>query len=150
MIIFRCEEGAVTSPWIPALFAFLGAIFGGLINAYFSRRQSRDQFVRDARLRDYNVFVEAIAGLSQAAPNSSQRREFVAKAIEAKGKIILNSSPSVLDALVKYSAHPALASEQSYSDFANLLSAMRSDIGGDKDRSFETKVRAILFEDNKK
>ena len=80
----------------------------------------RREFVLDSRQRDYNVFVEAIAGMSQAAPNSLERKQFVAKAIEAKGKIILNSSAKVLDALVKYSAHSALSTEESYIDFANL------------------------------
>jgi hypothetical protein len=136
----------MANPWIPALFGFLGAIIGGLINAYFSRRNSTDQFVRDSRQRDYNVFVEAIAGMSQAAPDSTERKQFVAKAIEAKGKIILNSSPNVLDALAKYSAHGALASEESYTDFSNLLTAMRADIGGEASTGMEKKIRAILFE----
>ncbi len=131
---------------ITALIGFGGAILGGLIQAGFSYRQAHAQFIRDSRQRDYNLFVEAIAGMSQASLGSDERRGFIAKAIEAKGNIILNSSPAVLAAMVKYSAHAALASEESYTDFANLLAAMRADIGGDVSKTLAPQVRAILFE----
>jgi hypothetical protein len=102
--------------------------------------------------REINLFgtLGNVITTCQAAQNSSERSEFVRRAIEAKGRIILNSSPTVLNALAKYSAHAELASEESYSDFAKLLAAMRSDIGGDEDQTFEAKVRAILFEGTKK
>ena len=129
-----------------AFIGIVGGLIGGAMSAVVGWRQAHKQFVLDSRQRDYNVFVEAIAGMSQAAPNSPERRLFVAKAIEAKGKIILNSSSKVLDALAKYSAHAALASEESYTDFANLLTAMRSDIGGKASPSIGQKIRAILFD----
>jgi hypothetical protein len=133
-----------------ALIGFGGAILGGLIQSIFSYQQAHARFVRDSRQRDYNLFVEAIAGMSQAVANSKERQQFVAKAIEAKGKIILNSSSTVLEAMVAYSKHSALASEKSYSDFAKLLAAMRADIGGEVADSLEAQVRAILFEGSKK
>ncbi len=131
---------------ISAFIGFGGAIIGGLIQAGFSYRQAHAQFIRDSRQRDYNLFVEAIAGMSQASAGSIERRNFVAKAIEAKGKIILNSSPTVLAAMVQYSRHEALASEESFSDFAKLLAAMRTDIGGNVTEALAPQVRAILFE----
>jgi hypothetical protein len=129
-----------------AFIGIIGGLIGGAMSAVVGWRQSHKQFVRDSRQRDYNVFVEAIAGMSQATPNSQERRIFVAKAIGAKGKIILNSSPTVLNALAKYSGHAALATEESYTDFANLLTAMRSDIGGEPAPMMAKRIRAILFE----
>jgi predicted Zn-dependent peptidase len=131
-----------------ALIAFVAAILGGLMQAAFSYLQSGRQFVRDSRHRDYNVFVEAIAGMSQAT-GEDHRKEFIAKMIEAKSRIILKSSPSVLDALEKYSRHDVLSSEDSYRAFANLLEAMRADIGGKSVEQFTRKVKNILFEGRK-
>ena len=150
MIIFRCEERFVDTQLGSALIGIVGGFIGGAMSAVVGWRQAHKQFVLDSRQRDYNVFVEAIAGMSQAAPESPERKQFVAKTIEAKGKIILNSSPKVLDELVKYSAHSALSTEESYTDFANLLIAMRSDIDGASSDSMALKIRAILFEDTTK
>ncbi len=132
-----------------ALIAFVAAILGGLMQAALSFLQSGRQFVRDSRHRDYNVFVEAIAGLSQAR-GDDQRKEFIAKAIEAKSRIILKSSPSVLTALQNYSRHDVLSSDESYQDFAKLLEAMRADIGGKSVEQFTDKVKSILFQGGKK
>jgi hypothetical protein len=135
---------------ISALIGFGGAIVGGLMQSAFSYFQSGRQFIRETRHRDYNLFVEAIAGMSQADHNESARKEFIAKAIEAKAGILLKSSPSVIHALGKYSKHAVLSSPDSYSDFANLLAAMRSDIGGEFHPSFASSAIEILFEGGKK
>ena len=129
---------------VSALIGFGGAILGGLIQSAFSWRQSHTQFVRDSRTRDYELFVEAIAGLSQAQ-GAQERKPFVARSIEAKAKIILSGSPAVVRALDRHSKHDVLASEESYADFCSLIAAMRQDLGGVGSNDLRRLTRSIMF-----
>jgi hypothetical protein len=139
----------MTPDLISALIGFGGAIVGGLMQSAFSYFQSGQQFVRETRHRDYNLFVEAIAGMSQPDIKPAEKEQFKAKLIEANARILLKSSPKVIFALCKHSRHPILSGAESYNDFSKLLEAMRADIGGKYHPSFASAATKILFEEVK-
>ncbi|NIJ18808.1 hypothetical protein FHS95_000477 [Sphingomonas naasensis] len=131
---------------ISALIGFGGAILGGVVQSAFGWRQAHTQFLRDSRARDYALFAESLAAMSQASTGTPERANAIKLSIEAKAKIILNGSPAVVRALAEHSRHAVLGSEESYKDFCVLVAAMREDLGGLKGSELEPMTRAILFE----
>ncbi|MBR0551675.1 hypothetical protein [Stakelama marina] len=129
-----------------AIIGFGAAILGGSLQSAVSWFQSHRQFERESRQRDYELFVEAVAQMSQAPMDSPERKVAVAKSIEGKARILLNGSLNVVRALEKQSRHAVLSDETSFEDFCALVEAMRKDVGGKSSQCFRRKARSVLFE----
>src|SRR4051794_2124312 len=113
-----------------AIIGFGAAVLGGLLQALVSWVQSHRQFVRDSRQKDYELFVEGVAEMSQAPHGSPERKAATAKMIEGKAKILLNGSPRVVAALERQSSHAVVSGERAFDDFCALVEVMREDVGG--------------------
>jgi hypothetical protein len=130
---------------IPVIVSVLSILIGGFVNAFVSQRQSRMQFKRDAKQKDYNTFIDATAAIATSKPESSERETALSLLIGAKAKILLNSSPEVIRCLVAYSNHTVLSSEESHQDFSRLLVAMRNEIADEPCFDVYDQTMQVLF-----
>lgn len=147
MIIFPSEAGADPKLLI-AFIGLAGALIGGLVQSIGSWILGHRQFVRDSRSKDYELFIQAVAEMSQAKDGSAERTTATAKMIEGRAKILLHGSAKVIRALERQASHLVLATEQSYADFCSLALEMRKDVGGKSFEDFPQLARSIVFGDS--
>jgi hypothetical protein len=136
----------VTNPIVPALIAFLAAILGGFIQAAFTASRERRAFRWTLNKESYVLFLQAAAGMAKNPEDSPDRTKYVQMSIEAIGRILLQGSPAVVQALKIHQSNGTLDSNRKFEDFGRLVEAMRADVGGTPINNFASEVREILFE----
>jgi hypothetical protein len=120
----------VVSLLAPALSAVLGLAVGALLQYYFSRRLEAARHFQELRTRAYSDFIGGVAETANAARKGDKalQLEALAKATEAKIRILLYGSRAVVNAVSEFSiAQGAVSSEAVAPRFVEMIQAMRAD-----------------------
>ena len=120
---------------IAAVSGIFGALLGSLLAWFAQTRIARAQRAWEMKLRAYSKYLEAVSDLSQAWRDDEVRRGR-SSLTAAKGQIIVTGSVEAIEALQALDAFVG-SSEKSWAAnplgrnlFAELVTAMRRDLGG--------------------
>lgn len=114
----------------PALSAVIGLAVGAVLQYYFSRRLEAVRHFQELRTRAYSDFIAGVAETANAARKGDKalRLDGVAKAAEAKIRILLYGSRTVVNAVAEFSvAQGSMTSEAVAPHFVEVIQAMRAD-----------------------
>ena len=123
-----------------ALLPLLGVVVGAALHYWFSRTAESKKQVEILRRQSYADYLRAVANAAHAQ-SADARRAAAADAADAKARIAVYGSSSVVDALARFEeAGPILDNPTSVDCFLNLALAMRSE----RDRPSIDSLRLVL------
>jgi hypothetical protein len=114
----------------PALSAVIGLAVGAILQYYFSRRLDAVRHFQDLRTRAYSDFIGGVADTANAARKGDHTLQLdaLAKATEAKIRILLYGSRAVVNAVAEFSvAQGSVTSKEVAPRFVEVIHAMRGD-----------------------
>ncbi len=119
---------------IVALIGFTGVAASALIQYYLGRKSEKDKKAVEIRSQAYLDFINVVSEIASSAKHSEQRNlEQLQKLNQAKSRVILIGSNDVVkEVYVFFTKYGVLNSNEAYSAFSNIVSAMRSDLSGVK------------------
>lgn len=129
------------SNWAVAILPLVGVILGATLQFWLSRTAERGKHIEALRSEAYSDYLRAVA----AAAHLKSDDDLVAAlkgAADAKARIIVYGSSSVIKALAKFEeSGTALVNEQSMANFIALVSEMRPN----KATVQDSDIRFVLF-----
>lgn len=130
---------------VTAALPLLGVALGAALQYYFSRSAESRRQLESLRMDAYKDYLQCI---SQSAHPGTDLAELLARATDAKTRICIYGSASVLAALAAFERHgAAITSDESISVFMEVAGAMRQE-AADKNEVITTDdLRAVMFGD---
>ena len=114
----------------------------------YSRRLEAARHYRELRTKAYSDVIASVADSANASRlgSATVQIEALGKATEAKIRILLYGSKSVVDALAKFSAaQGAVGDEPIANQFVALVQAMRADTSVRTDHVADGSIEASIF-----
>jgi hypothetical protein len=133
------------TPWMPQVLPLVGVIVGATIQFVFSRVGESAKAKATLRVQAY---VDYIACLSDSAHLSLSRdkAEIMARATSAKTRISIYGSANVVTALADFEKAGAHIGSNGHRTAAlALISAMRNESVGNKQKVSDETLRLVLF-----
>jgi hypothetical protein len=128
--------------------AIAGLALGAILQYYFSRRLETLRHFQELRTGAYSEFIAAVAQSANASRrgDKSLQDEALARATEAKIRILLYGSKAVVRKLGEFSvAQAAVGSEGVAPRFVALIQAMRADARVRPDEIADHSILAAVF-----
>ena len=120
---------------IKLIVAFIGLVGVGasaLIQYYLGRQSEQNKKTVDIRAQAYLDFVNVVSEIAASAKHLEQRKlEQLQQLTQAKSRVVLIGSDDVVKEIhTFFTKHGVLNSDESFSAFSRIVSAMRSDLSG--------------------
>jgi hypothetical protein len=130
------------------LSAVVGLALGAILQYFFSRRLEALRHFQQLRTEAYSEFIAAVAQSANASRrgNKSLQEEALARGTEAKIRILLYGSKSVVRKLGEFSsAQGEVSSKEIAPRFVALIQAMRADARVRPDEIGDHSILASVF-----
>jgi hypothetical protein len=128
--------------------AVIGLALGAVLQYYFTRRLETLRHFQELRTAAYSEFIGAVAQSANASRqgDKSLQDEALARATEAKIRILLYGSKAVVRKLGEFSrAQAAVDSEEVAPRFVALIQAIRADARVRPDEIADDSILASVF-----
>jgi hypothetical protein len=113
------------SDWTIAVLPLIGVILGAALQFWFSRTAEKDKHINELKSEAYSDYLRAVAAAAHLRSDEDLVGALKAAA-DAKARIVVYGSSSVIKALARFEESGAvLSNDQSAAYFIELISAMR-------------------------
>ena len=123
----------------------VGAIIGGLIQAFAARGFESRRFERESKWDLYSKYFLTLGELSFSLSKSERHHNALSLMAQLRGRIGVVGSPEVIAAVGNVFRYSDLQSEPAQEAMALALSAMRSDIGVSRTRVGKDELVQLMF-----
>lgn len=128
-----------------ALIGLIAAFVGGAIQAYATGRFEKSKFEREAKWNLYSAYFVTLGELSFTGRDKPAHLEALARMANIRGRIGVQGSPEVIQAVGEVFRFPDLLSGEAQAAMASALKAMREDLGkGSKGLSDEMMTQLMF------
>jgi hypothetical protein len=116
---------------IIATLPLLGVLVGAFLQYFFTRHIETQRYQRELRTQAYLDYIKSVSGLAHLNdPQGSQERDLLAGAADAKARICVYGSGSVIEAFAAFERLGAIVgSPQQRRSFVAMIAAIRKDSG---------------------
>ena len=131
-----------------ALFSFLGVIVGATLQYFLSRHLDDQRHRRELRTKAYTDYLRCVcehANQLASQRQSTEGRELGTRTADAKCRVCLYGSPSVVQAFAAFERlGAAMNSREQCAAFTRMVSIMREDSSG-RDEAASSDLEVILL-----
>ena len=130
-----------------AILSFVGVVIGASLQYFFTRHIENQKHIRDLRSNAYMDYLRTASELANYRPkeNSKERIDILARTADAKSRVCLYGSNTVIKAFSKFERLGATMGTAEQRDaFTDMVKEMRNDSGGEMGAD-STDLQAVLL-----